>query len=78
MKAGKLYPLVCLCALALPAVAGVTVTSPTNGASVGSSVHFVANASSPACSKGVSAVGIYTAPGVLAYVVNGTNLDTSI
>jgi hypothetical protein len=75
MKFGKL--LVFLCAFALPAIAGVTVNSPSNGATVGSSVHFVASASS-ACSKGVSAVGIYTAPGVLAYVKNGTSLDTYI
>ena len=74
---GSYTALVCLCASALPAVAGVTVTTPTNGATVGSPVHFVASASSPACSKGVSAVGIYTAPGVLAYVVNGTKLDTN-
>ncbi len=76
MKLGKL--LVCLCALALPAFAGVTVNSPSNGASVGSPVHFVASASSPACSKGVSAIGVYTAPGVLAKVVNGTSLDAYI
>ena len=76
MKFGKL--LVCLCALILPAVAGVTVNSPTNGATVGSSVHFVASAASPSCSKGVSAMGIYTSPGVLAYVVNGTKLDTYV
>lgn len=76
MKSGKL--LVCLCALALPAFAGVTVNSPSNGATVGSPVHFVASASSPACSKGVSAVGIYTSPGVLAYVVNGSSLDTYV
>ena len=78
MKVGKLYTLVCLCAFALPAFAGVTVISPSNGASVGSPVHFVASASSPACSKGVAAIGIYTSPGVLAYVVNGSNLDTSL
>ena len=76
MKLGKL--LVCLCALALPAFAGVTVNSPSNGASVSSPVHFVASASSPSCSKGVSAIGVYTAPGVLAKVVNGTSLDAYI
>lgn len=78
MKDGKLYVLVCLCAFALPAFAGVTVTSPGNGATVGSPVHFVANGSSPACSKGVAAVGIYTSPGVLAYVKNATSLDTYV
>src|SRR5690242_13924493 len=78
MQFGKLGVIVCLCACALPAVAGVTVNSPANGSTVGSSVHFIANATSPACSKGVSAMGIYTSPGVLAYVVNGTHLDTYI
>lgn len=76
MKSWKV--LVCLCSLVLPAAAGVSVSSPANGASVGSSVHFVASGSSPACSKGVSAMGIYTAPGVLAYVVNGAKLDTYV
>ena len=77
MPIGKRSVVVCLCALfALPAFAGVTVTSPGNGASVGSPVHFVASGSSPACSKGVAALGIYTAPSQLAYKVNGAKLDT--
>ena len=78
MKFGKLLGVVCLFACALPAMAGVYVTSPANGSSVSTSVHFVATASSPACSKGVSAMGVYTAPGVLAYVVKGTSLNTYI
>lgn len=78
MRVEKLNTLVCLCAFALPAMAGVTVSSPTNNSTVGSSVHFLATAASPACSKGVSAMGIYTSPGVLAYVVNGTKLDKYI
>lgn len=78
MKVGKFYFVVCLFAFALRASAGVNVSSPSNGASVSSSVHFVATASSPACSKGVASMGIYTSPGVLAYVVNGSKLDTSI
>ena len=77
MSVGKRYAVVCLCALfALPAFAGVTVSSPGSGATVGSPVHFVATGSSPACSKGVASVGIYTSPGVLAYKVNGSKLDT--
>jgi hypothetical protein len=71
----KLY--VCLFAtLATSAFAGVTVTSPSNGAQVQSPVHFVATAQSPDCSKGVAAMGIYTAPYQLAYTVNGSKLDT--
>ena len=30
------------------------------------------------CSKGVAAIGIYTAPGVLAYVVNGASLNHNL
>jgi len=70
-------PYVCLFAtLATSAFAGVTVTSPSNGAQVSSPVHFVATAQSPDCSKGVAAMGIYTAPYQLAYTVNGSKLDT--
>ena len=77
MKVGKLYAIVCLCVFALPAMAGVNVSSPGNGATVTSPVHFVASAGS-SCSKGVAAMGIYTAPFVLAYKVNGASLNTSI
>ncbi|HZP17051.1 MAG TPA: hypothetical protein VFB00_03730 [Terriglobales bacterium] len=76
MRVGKLNALVCVLALALPAVAGVTVSSPAAGSTPASPVHFVASAASPACSKGVAAIGIYTAPYVLAYKVNGAKLDT--
>jgi hypothetical protein len=76
MNVGKRYALLCLFALALPAFAGVTVSSP-GSASVTSPVHFVATATS-ACSKGVAATGIYTAPYALAYVGNGPNLDTTV
>jgi len=79
MNSGKLLIVVCLCALlALPAVAGVSVSSPSSGSTSGSPVHFVANASSPACSKGVAAMGIYTAPGKLVYTVNGAKMDTNL
>ena len=57
--------------------AGVTLSSPGNGVSVASPVHFVAS-STTTCSKGVSAMGIYTAPSVLAYVVQGAKLDTNL
>src|SRR3954463_14047277 len=56
---------------------GVTVTSPSNGATVQSPVHYVASATT-SCSKGVASVGIYTAPYQLAYVVNGASLDTNL
>lgn len=74
---GKLNLVVCVCAIfSVRAFAGVSVSSPASGTTVGSPVHFVASASSPACAKGVSAIGIYTAPYQLAYKVNGSKLDT--
>ena len=48
-----------------------------NGATIAGSVHYVASATT-SCSKGVASMGIYTAPGVLAYVVNGSSLNTSL
>jgi hypothetical protein len=59
------------------AFAGVTVTSPSNGARLQGPVLFVASADS-SCSKGVGGIGIYTAPGVLVFVENGANLNTSL
>jgi hypothetical protein len=54
---------------------GVTVTSPQSNSTVGSTVQYVASATS-SCSTGVSAMGIYTAPGVLAYSTKGAELNT--
>src|SRR5206468_7888928 len=69
----------------LPAFAGVYVTLPASATvssptttSATSPVHFVATATSPACSKGVGSMGIYTAPNVLAYSVKGASLDTNL
>lgn len=74
----KLYLPFCLFAmLVTPAFADVSVSSPMNGSTVSAPVHYVATASS-SCAKGVSAVGIYTAPYQLAYVVNGSSLNTSL
>jgi len=56
---------------------GVHVSAPTNNSTVGSSVQYVATATT-SCSKGVSAMGIYTAPSVLAYAVNGASLNTNL
>src|SRR5215813_4358552 len=77
MHSGKSLFFVCLFA-ALPAFAGVTVSSPTSGSTSGSSVHFVASASSPACSKGVAAMGIYPAPYQLAYKAKGSSLNATL
>jgi hypothetical protein len=63
--------------LSLPAFADVSVSSPSSGAVAGSPVHFVASASTNTCSSGVASMGVYV-DYALVYVVNGTNLDTSI
>lgn len=70
--------IVCLFALAAPAAfVRVSVSSPSNGATVPSPVHYVASATST-CSKGISSMGIYTAPYVLAYLHNGDTLNTDL
>lgn len=75
----SLSVIVCLSAIFTSAAyAGVTVTAPANGSTVAGAVHYVASATTSSCSKGVASVGIYTAPGVLAYVVNGTSLNTTL
>ena len=68
---------VCLLVTASAAFAGVTVTSPANGATLSGPVAFSASATT-SCSKGVATMGIYTAPGVLAYVSNGSTLNTNL
>jgi len=61
--------------LATSVLANVSVSSPINGATVGSPVHYVATASTTTCSKGVASMGIYV-NNVLEYVVNGASLNT--
>jgi len=73
----RLYPIYLLIAVSIPVFAGVTVSSPTNGATVGSPVHYVAAATTTTCSKGVASMGIYV-DNQLKYVVNGTTLNTSM
>lgn len=58
--------------------AGVNVTAPKNGSTVSSPVHYSATAGGTSCSKGVASMGIYTSPGVLSYVTNGTSIDTDL
>jgi 6-phosphogluconolactonase len=65
-------------ALALATTPVVTVTSPAPGTSLGSPVNYVASASSTACSKGIAAMRIYTAPGVNAYTIDANSLNTNI
>jgi hypothetical protein len=73
----KFLLLLCFVAAAASlAVAGVTVTVPQNNWNVATTVQYVATAESPACPGGVAAMGIYSAPGILVYVVNGSSLNT--
>lgn len=81
----KCFALCLFIVIALPAFAGVYISSPgladskTPGIAVsGSPVHFVAQGTSPSCSKGVASLGLYTSVGKLAYTVQGGNLDTSL
>src|SRR5438128_12683503 len=60
---------------ATSAFAGVSVSSPANNTKVSAPVHFVATATT-GCASGVSSMGIYTAPYVLAYKVSGSTLNT--
>jgi hypothetical protein len=70
--------IVCLLTLcASAAFAEVTVNTPANNSTYKGAVPYVASAST-SCSKGVASMGIYTAPGVLSYVVNGSSLNTTL
>jgi hypothetical protein len=60
---------------AFSALAQVSVTAPAPNSQVATTVQYVATART-SCAKGVSAMGIYTAPNVLAYTVNGASLNT--
>lgn len=68
---------VCLLTLCTSAFAGVTVKTPANNSTYSGSVPYSATGSS-SCNKGVASMGIYTAPGVLSYVVNGASINTSL
>src|SRR5215469_5382731 len=71
----KLFVSLLTLGLALPASAQVSVTAPANNSNVATTVQYVATATT-SCGKGVSAMGIYTGPNVLAYTVNGNKLNT--
>lgn len=55
----------------------VLVTAPKTSSTDSSPVQFIATATT-SCSKGVSAMGIYTAPYQLAYTVSGASLNHSL
>jgi 6-phosphogluconolactonase (cycloisomerase 2 family) len=53
----------------------ITVTSPKNNSTSTSPVQFKATATSSKCAQGISAVRVYSAPGVSAYTVGGGKLN---
>ena len=55
----------------------VSVTAPLNHSTLTGAVKFVATAVT-GCPSGVASMGIYTAPFQLAYVANGSSLNTSL
>ena len=67
--------LILVLSLGTLASATVTVSAPKNNSTVATQVQYVASATTT-CAKGVSAMGIYTAPGVLIYQIQGANLNT--
>jgi hypothetical protein len=57
--------------------AAVQVSSPVNNSTVGTAVNYVAKATTN-CASGVASLAIYSAPGKLAYKVNGATLNTTV
>ena len=53
----------------------ITITSPKNDSTSTSPVNFKATAMSSSCAQGISAMRVYSAPGVTVYTVAGGNLD---
>lgn len=70
----KLFPILALFFAATACFAGVTVSAPANGATVGSPVHFVASATG---STTISSMIVYV-DGNQDYLVYGNNVDTYI
>src|ERR1035441_8851687 len=64
-------------AFAAPAFATVAVSSPSNGATVSSTVSYAATATTNTCSKGVVSMGVYV-DNRLLFIVNGTKLNTTL
>jgi Bacterial Ig domain len=70
------YAVLMLSLFAAPAFATVTVSAPANDVTTGSSVQFVASATTT-CSRGVSSMGVYI-DGDRVYVVPGASLNTTL
>ena len=54
----------------------ITVASPANNATVGAPTYFDATASTTTCASGISAMRIYSAPGVNAFTTSSFHLET--
>jgi hypothetical protein len=63
--------------LAASALASVNVSSPANGFTGSSPVHYVATGTAPTCNRGVASMGIYI-ENVLTYVSQGASLNTEL
>jgi hypothetical protein len=70
------YAFLTLILAAVPAFGAVTVSNPTNGATVSPNVQFVANATTT-CSRGVASIGIYV-DNSLEFVTDGTALNKTL
>jgi len=73
----SIHAICVLSIMATSAFATVNVISPSNGATVGSPVPYVASSTTNTCSKGVASTGVYV-DNQLVYVVNGTSLNTNL
>jgi Lactonase, 7-bladed beta-propeller len=56
----------------------VTVTFPSNGATIHGPAYYAAGASSPDCPKGIASMRIYSGPSVSAYTVNAAQFSTFV
>ncbi len=69
--------LLCL-SCASPLFASVTVTAPTNGENVTTSVHYVASSTATTCAKGVASMGVYV-DNVRVYLEDGVaSINTTL
>jgi 6-phosphogluconolactonase len=75
---GFILPVFLVTAAAFATTPTITVTSPTNDSTTTSPVNYVATATNPDCAQGISAMRIYSAPGVMAYTSAGGNLNAYI
>ncbi|HEY6337571.1 MAG TPA: hypothetical protein VIW68_03675 [Candidatus Sulfotelmatobacter sp.] len=71
------FALLLVLSSATMAFASVSVSAPANGSHVGTTVQYVASAST-SCARGISTIGIYAAPGNLVYTTAGSSLNTEL